>query len=308
MTLKQIFMKKLLVIGGSGLVGGTLIEYGVGSYDIFATYNKNEICNDKIKISKINLSHEPSMIIKLITEINPDVVVHLASHSSVDLCETDHNSADFLHVEVTKNIANICAQINSKLIYLSTEWVFEGELNKKYTEDDIPHPINYYGITKLFAEKLILTSSPNNVVLRTAVIYGYHKNSRFTNWILPYISQNKTVDPFIDQYGTPTLVDDLAKVILKIIDLNVKGLFHATGKTCINRYEFALKLADTFGFDKSLIKPVTKHEKKQDAPRPTSTCLDSQKLEHALDFSFSDIELGVSFIYSKFKNNNSILM
>ena len=301
-------MKKLLIIGGSGLVGNTLIKYGVDEFEIFATYDKNELSDNNIKTFKIDLFENSNIVIELITKINPDVVVHLAAHSSVDLCETNPKLAEKLHIEVTKDIAEICIKINSKLIYLSTDWVFEGELGKKYNENDIPNPINYYGVTKLAAEKIILNSSPNNTVLRTAVIYGYHKSSRFTNWILPYLSQNKIVDPYTDQYGTPTLVDDLAKAILKIIQSDVKGLYHACGKTCLNRYEFALILADVFGFDKSLIKPVTKYEKKQNAPRPISTCLDSYKLEHLLSFNFSDVESGVRFIHSKYKNNNSILM
>jgi len=301
-------MKKLLIIGGSGLVGNTLIKYGINEYEIFATYNKNELSGNNIKTFKIDLFHNSDAIIELITKINPDIVVHTAAHSSVDLCETNQESADKLHVKISKDIANICAKINSKLIYFSTDWVFEGEIGKKYTENDTPNPVNYYGRTKFAAENIILKCSSNNVVLRTAVIYGYHKRSRFTNWILPYLSQNKMVDPFSDQYGTPTLVDDLVKAVLKIIQFNVKGLFHVAGKTCLNRYEFALILSDIFGLDKSLIKSVTKHDKKQDAPRPISTCLDSKKLENLISFDFSNVESGVQFIHTQFRNNNSILM
>ena len=113
------------------------------------------------------------------------------------------------------------------------------------------------------------------------------------------------VDPFIDQYNTPTLVDDLAKSLLNIFEKNISGMFHATGKSCLNRYEFALVLANTFGLDKKLIKSVTAKEKKQDAPRAISTCLDSRKLEKLIDFNFNDIQSGVSFIFNKSKLNSS---
>ena len=109
------------------------------------------------------------------------------------------------------------------------------------------------------------------------------------------------VDPFTDQYNTPTLVDDLVKSLLNIFEKNISGIFHATGKSCLNRYEFALVLAYTFGFATNLIKPATSKEKKQDAPRPISTCLDSTKLEKLIDFNFSDIQSGVSFIFNKSK-------
>ena len=240
---------------------------------------------------------------KIIENYNPDTVIHTIAHSSVDLCETDHNVADILHVDTTKKITNACASINSKLIFLSTDAVFEGELNKKYCEDDIPNPVNYYGKTKLEAEKIVLNASPNNVVLRTSVIYGWHEKSRFTNWILDYLKDGKSVDPFSDQFNTPTLIDDLVKVILKIIDKNISGLYHATGKTCLNRYQFAILLAKRFSYDVSLIHSVTKLEKKQNAPRPISTCLDSIKLENTLNFSFSDISAGIDSIFNKSKIN-----
>lgn len=291
--------QKLLIIGGSGLVGSTLTEYTQSDYDVHITYNKNLPQNTHVKSTVIDLLEDRTKITNLIKLLKPDVVVHTAAHPSVDMCELNHKIADILHVDITQDIANICNKINSKLIYLSTDAVFEGQLNKKYTEEDIPHPINYYGKTKLSAEKIILKTS-RNTVLRTSVIYGWHSRSRFTNWILDSLKDKKWVDPFSDQYNTPTLVDDLAKSIIEIVQLQISGLYHATGKTCINRYEFALELADKFGYDKNLVKSVTSAQKKQDAPRPISTCLSSNKLEGLIDFQFCNVKNGISFIYEKY--------
>ena len=296
---------KLLIIGGSGLVGSTLLQYASPNYSIHFTYNTNKITFDNVNSTRINLLGNQKMIIDLIKEVQPDIVVNTAAHSSVDLCEADHSIADKLHVDITQDITQVCKDIDSKLVYISTDAVFQGELHKKYTELDQPNPINYYGKTKLQAEQITLNASSKNVVLRTAVIYGWHKKSRFTNWIIQTLKENHIVDPFIDQYNTPTLVDDLAKSLLSIFEKNISGIFHATGKSCLNRYEFALVLASTFGLDKKLIKSVTSKEKKQDAPRPTSTCLDSRKLEKLIDFNFSDIQSGVSFIFNKSKLNSS---
>ena len=296
---------KLLIIGGSGLVGSTLLQYASPNYSIHFTYNTNKITFDNVNSTRINLLGNQKMLIDLIKEVQPDIVVNTAAHSSVDLCETDHSIADKLHVDITQDITQACKDIDSKLVYISTDAVFQGELNKKYTELDQPNPINYYGKTKLQAEQITLNASPKNVVLRTAVIYGWHKKSRFTNWIIQTLKDNQMVDPFIDQYNTPTLVDDLVKSLLNIFEKNISGMFHATGKSCFNRYEFALVLANTFGFDTKLIKPITSKEKKQDAPRPTSTCLDSTKLEKLIDFNFSDVQSGALFIFNKSKLNSS---
>jgi dTDP-4-dehydrorhamnose reductase len=207
---------KLLIIGGSGLVGSTLLQYASPNYNIHFTYNTNKITFDNINSTQINLLGNQKLITDLIKEVQPNIVVNTAAHSSVDLCETDHSIADKLHVDITQDITQACKDIDSKLVYISTDMVFQGELNKKYTELDQPNPINYYGKTKLEAEQITLNASPKNVVLRTAVIYGWHKKSRFTNWIIQTLKENHMVDPFIDQYNTPTLVDDLVKSLLNI--------------------------------------------------------------------------------------------
>lgn len=290
--------KKLLIIGGSGLLGSTLTDYTKVSYNVHITYNKNFPIDSSVNSTSLDLLDNRAKIIDLIKSLKPDVVIHTAAHPSVDICEINHKIADMLHVDVTQDIVDTCHSINSKLIYISTDAVFEGKLNKLYAENDEPNPINYYGTTKLRAEKVILNVS-RNVVLRTSVIYGWHNRSRFTNWILGYLKEKKLVDPFSDQYNTPTLVDDLAKSIIKIMEQDISGLYHAAGKTCINRYEFALKLANKFGYDKNLITSVTSAQKKQDAPRPNYTCLNSKKLENLINYTFSDIENGISFIYKK---------
>ena len=291
--------KNLLVIGGSGLVGSTIIKAAQKNHEIHFTYNKNKCEFYNIGSTYVDLITNRNVITALIETLKPDITINTVAYSSVDYCETDHSATDILHVDITKDIALSCNKVQSKLIYISTDAVFEGQLNKKYTEDDVPLPVNYYGKSKLNAEKLVLGISPNNVVLRSAVIYGWDLRSKFTSWIIDTLSKNNMVDPFVDQYNTPTLVDDLANSILKIIELDISGLYHATGKTCINRYDFAVKLAKRFSLNKDLIKPVTAKEKKQIAPRPISTCLDSKKLESLLSYNFMNIDEGIDFLYKK---------
>ena len=291
-------MKKILILGGSGFVSTNLIKYLPENWEIFATYNSNIIKSEKIQSFKINFLETPEKIIPIIQNIKPDYIIDTVAFPSVDFCEENHSIADKLHIDATKIISKISNKINSKLLFLSTDAVFEGELNKKYFETNIPKPINYYGFTKLKAEEIILSTSKNNVVLRTSVIYGTGTQSRFTNWILSYLREKRPVDPFVDQFNSPTLVDDLSQAIVKILKNDISGLFHATGPTCINRYEFALMLAKEFNLDSNLVKPVTSSQKKQNAPRPISTCLNSSKLEEEINFTFRDLKTGISFIAS----------
>lgn len=296
-------MKSLLIIGGSGLVGTSLIKLASNSMNVFFTYYNNPIKISKAKGSFINLLNNDKSISKLIKSICPDVVVNTAAYQNVDYCEEEPNMANLLHVESTKEISLACLDTSSKLIHFSSNFVFDGKKGF-YNENDSPNPISHYGKTRLDAEKIVLKSSPQNVVLRTTVIYGWHKNSKFTNFVLEQLKNNLTVNAFTDQYGNPTLADDLAKCILKIISTNTNGLFNAVGKSCVNRYEFAKSISKKFGYNAKLISPTLSSQKKQIALRPENGCLDTTKIENELKFHFCDIETGINQIYEEYIKNN----
>ena len=291
--------QKILVIGGSSLVGSTFIDYAPKDSEIFVTlHNTSESKSNNI-FEKIDLIKDRNKISEYINKIKPETVIHTVAFPSVDFCETNHELSSLLHVKITRDITKICNKTNSKLIYFSTDAVFDGKKNQKYSESEMPNPLSYYGQTKLDAEKIILNENDRNVVLRTTVIYGRQKRSRFTNWVIENLKNNLPVTAFTDQYNTPTLVDDLSMALRKIIELDLSGLFHASGKTCINRYDFAIKLAEKFQLNKKLVLPTLTSEKKQMAPRPKYGCLDATKLENLIGMEFCDIDSGISFIHSK---------
>ena len=121
-------LKKLLIIGGSGLVGSTLVKYAKMKYDIHITINKNKSVFNDVPTTQIDLINDQASIIDLIRNFNPDIVVSTAAHSSVDFCEIDHKLANTLHVDAINYIAKVCRQIDAKLIFLSTDAVFNGKL------------------------------------------------------------------------------------------------------------------------------------------------------------------------------------
>jgi dTDP-4-dehydrorhamnose reductase len=293
-TQKIKMNKNFLIIGSSGLVGSTFLKNIFNKHKIFVTYNNNPPSGN-YPSKKINLLENLSDLKTIIDDFKPDVIVDTAAYPSVDYCESNPQLASSLHVDSTKQILEYCSKYNSKFCYISTDAVFDGKLNRKYTETDIPNPLSHYGKTKLEAEKVVLKNH-NNVVLRTTVIYGKHDRSRFTNWVLENLQNKQIVPAFTDQNNTPTLVNDFSIALLRIIESDLSGLFHATGGTCLNRYEFATKLAIAFGLDKNLIKPVTANEQKQGAPRPVNGCLDNQKLEKEIGFKFKDIDEGIEYL------------
>jgi len=293
-------LKSILIIGGSGLVGSSLVKLASDNMKVFFTF-----CNSPVQIANTKsffidlLDGEESSICDLIKSLSPDIVVNTVALQSVDDCELNHKIADRLHVESTKEIAAACLESSSKLIHFSSNFVFDGKKGC-YREDDLCNPISYYGKTRLEAEKIVLDSSLNNVILRTTVIYGWHKNSKFTNFVLQRLKNGTKIEAYTDQYGNPTLADDLAKCIIKIISKDTNGLFHAVGSTCVNRYEFALDIANTFGFDRNLIVPVTSDQKSQTALRPQNGCLDTSKIKNEIGFEFCDITTGISHLHDQF--------
>lgn len=287
-------MPKVLIIGENSLVGSTLSNYAKNTFDVYHTYHNIRI-NNKNSI-QIDIVKETHKILDLIKKIKPDLVIHTVAYANVDFCEKNNHDANFLHVTVTQKIAQTCASIGTKILYFSTDAVFDGKQNEKYVESDISNPLSYYGKTKLAAEKILMDTSKNNIIFRTTVIYGPYSRSRFTSWVLDNLKQDKPVPAFTDQFNTPTLIDDLCKVILDILNLDLSGIYHAAGKTCLSRYDFALKLAKKFDYNEELIMPTLSSTVNQIAPRPKNGCLDSTKLEKILNFEFSSIDSGIDFM------------
>ena len=297
--------KKLLLIGGASLVGSTIINEFKNDYDIHLTYNKTPV-NSNFSQTKLNLLDDRNQISSVITNLNPDVVVNTVAYPNVDFCETHHDEANLLHVSITDDLVSVCSDISSPLVYFSTDAVFDGTKSIKYTEDDITSPLSYYGKTKRDAEKIILKIN-ENIVLRTTVVYDWHIRSRFTNWVLKNLKQGSKITAFTDQSNTATLAGDISNSLFCLLDQNHSGLFHCAGKTCLSRYDFAIKLADYFGYDKKLIIP-TISKNTQSASRPENGCLDSSKLEELINFQLSDIDQGITSMINSSKTIPDIFL
>jgi dTDP-4-dehydrorhamnose reductase len=301
----DLMKKKLLIIGGASLIGSTIINEFKNNYDVHLTYNKTPV-NSNFSQTKLNLLDDRNRIYSVITNLNPDVVVNTVAYPNVDFCETHHDEANLLHVSITDDLVSICSDISSPLVYFSTDAVFDGTKSIKYTEDDITSPLSYYGKTKRDAEKIILKIN-ENIVLRTTVVYDWHIRSRFTNWVLKNLKQGSKITAFTDQSNTATLAGDISHSLFCLLDQHHSGLFHCAGKTCLSRYDFAIKLADYFGYDKKLIIP-TISKNTQPASRPENGCLDSSKLEELINFQLSDIDQGITSMINSSKTNPYIFL
>jgi len=294
---------RLLVIGGSGLLGFKVAELAVDEFEAYSTYNfrpaKLEGCNF-VKLDKTLRDDTLAMVKK----IKPDVVIDTAALHDVDYCETHRDEAWKVNVEGTRNVADACKKVGAKMIFISTDYVFDGKKGF-YSEDDAPNPLHYYAQTKLEGENVVKGAGIKYAIARPSVIYGWNpselaglksssgKSMNFVIWAVNKLKKKEEINIVTDQYSSPTLADNLAEVLLVLSKSKKQGVYHTAGKSCLNRFTFAKKIAEVFEFDGSLIKPVTSDMFKQVAERPKRCCLDVSKAERELKVKFLTVEEGL---------------
>jgi dTDP-4-dehydrorhamnose reductase len=287
-------MKKILIIGASGLLGIRLYKVAKENYEVYGTFVRHELeGNNFFRLDVTNRKET----FKLIEKIRPNVVFDLHSITDVDYCELHPEEAWLVNVDGTKNVAEACKTYGAKMVFISSDYVFDGT-KSNYSEKDKPKPLNYYGKTKAIAEKVIELLDVDNIIVRTAVLYGsggYGKKP-FPLWVLENLKEKKEINVVIDQFNNPTLADDLAKILLILYEKDFSGLFHVVGKDNVSRYEFALKVAEIFNLNKNLIRPTITPELRQVALRPRKLELSTKKLQRVLGIIPVGIEEGLKIL------------
>ncbi len=237
------------------------------------------MCGNFVKFDVSNRE----LVSEAFSRVKPDVVVHAASVTDVDKCELNKELAWKVNVEGTKNIVQAAKTVSSFLIYISTDYVFNGQKGN-YKESEKPDPINYYGLTKLEAEELVKTEG-EYFVARPSVIYGSTPAAgkvNFALWLIETLSKDERVRIVTDQWNTPTLNSNLAEMTLEVVERRLTGTYHLCGATRLSRFDFAQQIAETFGLDKNLIDPVLSSKFTWPAKRPTDSSLDTLKAKQTL--------------------------
>jgi len=270
--MEENLQMKILVTGGSGLLGQALMTI-FKDEEVYGTYYDYPCKQKNMRYLDITSSKE---VADLVQKIKPDVVIHTAAFTNVDDCEVHIQKATQINVEGTRNMASSAQQIEAKFVYISTDYVFDGEKGW-YMEDETPSPINVYGETKLAGEKSVMQECSDFLIARSSVIYG-SRDGNFATWLLSQFSQKKNVSVVDDQYASPTYNHDLAEQLKALIEEDAQGIYHTAGGERMNRYQFALTMADVFGYGRELIKPVGMNTLKWIARRPHDSSLDISKV------------------------------
>ena len=300
-------MTTVLITGSNGLLGQKLVCDFHPHFKVIACDLQPESY-----LSFPNLSYETLDITDRrqlafqISFYHPDVIINAAAYTDVDGCEIHRDKAWAVNVGGVKNLVSICEKQKIKLIHLSTDYIFDGEQGP-YSEDDPPEPVSFYGETKLESEKIIKESGIDFLIIRTNVLYGLGKNVKlnFLLWLLDKLSQNEKIKIVTDQFNNPTLADNLSFCILEMVKKNISGIYHIGGSEYLSRYDFAIKVANKFNFDKNNILPAKTEVLKQKARRPFKGGLKIDKAQSILETKLMNVNQALDYLIKKPINGSS---
>ena len=294
---------KFLVTGSAGLVGRQVVKDLSKTHEVFSCYNKSEPEHGNI-IKMDLLNHE--MISNVMSEKKPDVVIHLAAMTAVDLCESDQDNALKINSQATEILAKEGSKINAFIVYVSTDYVFDGNTGM-YEENDTTNPLGFYGKSKLLGEKSIQNFSSDWCIARTSTPFGLHSTKKsFPIWVIENMQKQKQIDVLSDQFTSPTYVPNLSKMLIEISERHLNGIFHVAGATKISRYDVARMISNKLNFDEKLLRDVSINELKWEAQRPKDSSLNISKADSVLNEKPQEINESLTpFIDEIMTSNNT---
>ncbi len=280
---------KVLITGANGQLGHELVRAAIASgHEVVATSHETLDITDK------------SAVDAAITAARPDVVIHAAAWTAVDACESDPDKALLVNGTATKYVVDAAHAGGAHVVYISTDYVFDGNKTSGYDEGDTPNPQSVYGSSKLAGERALGT---NDAIVRIAWVCGFYgANMVKTILRLAEQPQLKFVD---DQIGNPTFADDAAEMIVRIATEKRSGAWHVTNQGDVSWYEFAREVLMAAGFDAGKVAPIKTHELQPPRPamRPANSVLNNGSLKRAGIELLPDFRLPLARLVSQLQRN-----
>ncbi len=259
----------LLVIGAKGMLGRDLM--GV----LYSFLPNDEVIGWDIE--EIDIQKEEETAFK-IEKLRPDILIHIAAYTDVDGCELDKEKAFAVNAEGTKHVVLAASRCRAKMVYLSTDYVFDGNKKEPYLESDPPNPLNVYGRSKLEGERYVQEWVKDALIIRTQWLYGRH-GKNFVTSILQQAREKRVLSIVNDQIGSPTYTADLAKAISVLIQFDARGIFHVVNSDLCTWYTFGQAILKLSGMDRVRVIPISSKESGRPAVRPSYSVLNCQRLK-----------------------------
>jgi dTDP-4-dehydrorhamnose reductase len=283
----------ILVTGASGLLGASVASLArEQGREVVGLYHRHPVHIDGVKALGADLA-DPAETRRIFLQVRPSIVVHCAAATNVDWCEEHPDEARRINGEMPAAIAEMAAQSGAQFLYVSTDSVFDGERGN-YGETDTPSPVNAYAKTKLQGEREVLHHHPAASISRVN-LYGWNAQNKesLAEWILKQLTLGNAVPGFSDVHFCPVLANDVAEIVLAMLDQNLSGLYHIVGAERVSKYEFARRVATIFGFDPGQVRPTRLADAKLKARRPQDTSLNTGKICVALGRPMPDVAEGL---------------
>ncbi len=299
---------RILLTGASGLLGLNLALEAARDHQVSGAVHQNSLKTQAFQVIEADLL-APGAVERLLDQVQPDWVIHCAALANVDACEADPAQAQQLNSLLPEKLARHVARGGARLLHVSTDAVFDGARGG-YTEQDEPNPLGVYSRTKLEGEQRVAAQDPSAIIARVNLFgWSLHGRRSLAEFFYNNLSAGKGVMGFTDVFFCPLLVNDIAGVFLEMLELGLQGLYHVVSGAergeCLSKYEFGVRLAQTFELDASLIRPASIQEAMAIAGLKTARSplltLRTDKLTAALGHPTPDTTGGIRRLYDLYR-------
>ena len=246
--------ESVIITGASGLVGGHLVHAleAEGRAGLYGLYNSHPCSFQKCIAKQVDITDRDAVL--SLSALKPKLIIHCAAIANIAFCESALELSYKINVQGTRNVVDLAKQCQAKMVYLSTDAVYDGKRGD-YHENDEPFPLNQYGRTKLKGEQCCYGMAPESLIIRfnTFGRYLFSEKKGFVENIAETLKSGKKYSAFSDVLFAPLYVKELARIVLALLEKEAGGIYHVVGSDVLTKYQFALKVADIFGYDSSLV-------------------------------------------------------
>jgi len=292
---------KILITGGTGLLGKALVYQGKDMFNLSAVYIGRVLDIPGVNYYEADIRDREALV-STTRWLAPEVIIHTAALTDVDLCERENALAYEVNCQGTRNIVDAAEMIGARLVYISTDFVFDG-IAGDYGEDDQPHPVNYYGETKLIGEGMV-GRCPESLIIRTS-FYGLNPcgDKKGLEAIIEKISEGEMVLAPTDMWNSMISAKTLSQMAWELIQRGAKGLYHVASEVKMSRYDFLKCLSSVLDRPADTLVPIDyqEYQKGRDAVRPQDVSLDVTKLRNDFGLSAPSVKEDLKSLLGDFR-------
>jgi len=294
---------KIAVIGGTGLLGSNLMHL-LSKYDIKAFSREYSSNIDDSTNNIVNFLQLEEELILFFNKWNPDIIINTIAIVNLQKCENNYEEANYVNCDIAKILSKIALKYNSYFIHISTDHYYDDKL-KIHNENDEIKLLNNYAETKYNAEKEVLKSNSDALVVRTNII-GFRriKAKSFLEWLLNSLENDNKCSLYTNFYTSPISVKELGTILIKCCEQKLNGIYNIASKEVINKYDFGIKIAKKFKYDENKIKVSTIKNDDDGIKRALTLGLDILKIEVALNINMPTIDETIENLYIEYKEYN----